>query len=87
MWALTGVRPAERWSVTDYLLAALVDAVRGGNWQRGAGKGPKPKPIPRPGETASRPRDLDSFDVMSPAELTAELQRRYKPAPGDDGVQ
>ncbi len=36
------------WTLTDYLLALLVDVERLALWQRG-GKGPRPKPLPRPG--------------------------------------
>lgn len=37
------------WGLKEQLLAAAVDSIRQGNWQRGGGKGPRPKPIPRPG--------------------------------------
>jgi len=38
------------WGLTEQLLAALVDAVQIGNWQRqGRTHSPRPKPIPRPG--------------------------------------
>lgn len=37
------------WSASEYLLAMVVDALNGANWQRGGGKGKRPKPIPRPG--------------------------------------
>jgi hypothetical protein len=43
----------EMWERSDFLLAALVDSVRAGNWQRGGGKGPKPKPIETPGAKAN----------------------------------
>jgi hypothetical protein len=39
---------AADWSVTDHLLAAVVDVLQGGNWQRGGGKGKRPKPLERP---------------------------------------
>lgn len=38
-----------QWGLTELLLAANVDSVRVGNWQRGGGKGQYPKPLPRPG--------------------------------------
>jgi len=39
------------WSVTDHLLAAVVDVLQAANWQRaGDSKAPRPKPIPRPGD-------------------------------------
>lgn len=37
------------WTVTDHLLAAVVDVGQVANWQRGGGKGQRPKPIKRPG--------------------------------------
>jgi len=38
------------WGLTEQLLAALVDAIQIGNWQRqGKAHAPRPKPIPRPG--------------------------------------
>lgn len=45
------------WSVTDQLLANLVDAVNLGNWQRGGKRSaPKPKRTPRPWEKAKSKR-------------------------------
>jgi hypothetical protein len=35
-----------------YLLAAVVDQLAGGNWQRSGSRGSKPKPLKRPGEVA-----------------------------------
>lgn len=37
------------WGLQEQLTAALVDDTRGGNWQRGGGKGHRPKLVPRPG--------------------------------------
>lgn len=37
------------WTPTEYLLAEITDAIRGGNWQRSGGKGSRPRRIPRPG--------------------------------------
>lgn len=40
---------AALWGVTDYLLAAAVDALNAANWQRaGDKKAHRPKPLPRP---------------------------------------
>ncbi|MGC4891090.1 hypothetical protein [Micromonospora sp. DT227] len=47
---------AARWSITDHLLAVVVDLLAGANWQRGGGKGPKPKPIKRPDPRAEKRR-------------------------------
>jgi hypothetical protein len=46
------------WTTTDHLLAAAVDALASGNWQRGGGKGKRPKPLPRPGETDAGARTM-----------------------------
>lgn len=42
------------WSVTDYLLAGAVDALRAANWQRAGGKQRRPRPVPRPGDRPAR---------------------------------
>lgn len=47
--ALQRYGDAVLWRVTDHLLAAVLDALHGANWQRGGGKGQRPKPIKRPG--------------------------------------
>jgi hypothetical protein len=56
------------WTLTNQLLAGLIDAVNVGNWQRQRKKGaPRPKPIPRPGvreETkryGSKPIPISAF--------------------------
>lgn len=36
------------WEVGEYLLAGVLDALNGANYQRGGGKGQQPKPVPRP---------------------------------------
>lgn len=62
------------WTLTDYLLALLVDVERLALWQRG-GKGPRPKPLPRPGvedETVRR------FKGDRPASSGAEWRARKK---------
>lgn len=59
----------EHWSVTDQLLAALVDLLQVGNWQRAGKKSaPKPKRLPRPWERAkgrqlgSKPIPISKFN-------------------------
>ena len=59
----------EPWTVTDYLLALVVDALNGANWQRAGKKGAaKPVAIPRPGEApkgerwGADPIPLSEFD-------------------------
>lgn len=39
------------WTVTDHLLACVIDALHVANWQRvGDKNAPRPKPLPRPGQ-------------------------------------
>lgn len=45
------VVPPDAWGITEYLLAAAVDALHNANWQRGGGKGARPQPVERPGVT------------------------------------
>lgn len=40
----------QAWPTEAHLMAFAVDALRGGNWQRGGGKGKEPEPIPRPAD-------------------------------------
>lgn len=47
-WQHMGVDNA--WTVTDHLLAQVVDALNGANWQRGGSSGKAPDPIPRPSD-------------------------------------
>lgn len=50
------------WTVTDYLLAEIIDLLAAGNWQRGnaGAKSPSPKPQPMwrppPPDAPTRPR-------------------------------
>lgn len=60
----------EHWRPRDQLLAAIVDILQVGNWQRAGKKSaPKPKPIPRPWEKpkgrtlGARPIALSKFDA------------------------
>lgn len=48
--SLTG----DDWTMTDHLLAAVIDTLQAANWQRTDGKGQVPKPIPRPGAKSSQ---------------------------------
>ena len=47
------------WTVDTHLLAGVLDALNGANFQRSGGRGKKPSPVPRPGEkpTAEPARD------------------------------
>jgi hypothetical protein len=42
--------------VSEHLLASVLDALNGANWQRGGGKGSKPKPTQRPDPRAEKRR-------------------------------
>lgn len=87
------MHPATRWTVTDYLTAVVADQLAVANYQRfkasGGKGGTKPKPIPRPGQ---EPERILQGDSMSPAEITAILQSRYRGTtddiiPTDDAVE
>ncbi|MBW3663576.1 MAG: DUF5361 domain-containing protein [Actinobacteria bacterium] len=71
---------AASWSVSDHLLAAAVDALNAGNWQRGGGKGRRPKPVARPGE---KPKDQRRFGTgkMSLSQAQAFFARINRPEP------
>lgn len=60
------------WNMTAHLLAAVVDSLTMGNWQRGGDKHrPKPKPTPRPDE---KPKSTSyGTTVMTMAEADAWL--------------
>jgi hypothetical protein len=65
---------ASGWGVTEHLLAAGVDALRGANWQRSGGKGAKPKPLPRPGINTTKTEHHGRVE-RSPQEVAAYLGR------------
>ena len=50
------------WTVDTHLLAGVLDALNGANFQRSGGRGKRPEPVPRPGEksTAEPTRDDSS---------------------------
>lgn len=48
------------WQLEHQLLAAVVDALNGANWQRaGDSRAQRPEPVPRPGVTADRGDRVD----------------------------
>lgn len=75
---MTKLAPELAWGATEHLLAATVDSIAAGNWQRSGGKGQRPKPVPRP----SRPSRLETLDPVAArkriAEADAEFTRRYE---------
>lgn len=72
------------WGLQELLLAAVIDQLRAGNWQRAGGKGTKPKPIPRPGVGSATPppKRLGSHD-HDPAEVAAYFNQ-FAPPPLED---
>ena len=53
------------WSVTDHLLATVIDTLQTANWQRGGdANAARPKPFPRPGRTR---RDTDAIAARARA--------------------
>lgn len=61
------------WGSTEHLLAAAVDVLRVGNWQRAQNKrAPRPKPIDRPGGQHKGDHRFGG-DAMTPDELNERL--------------
>lgn len=75
--ATTG--PAADWSVTDYLLARVVDAEEAALWQRSGGRGRKPRAVPRPGQHDDGHRIGRTHRPV--AEVRAYLARFRPPEP------
>jgi hypothetical protein len=71
------------WGLPEQLLAAVVDAIQQGNWQRaasGAKRPPKrPKPIPRPGVGKKRGRKAGGTTAVPLSEAQA-IFARHNPA-------
>lgn len=67
-WAdLTGEVDSS-WSLDSMLLADIVDAVRGANWQRGGGANTRPLPVNRPGYRRSEKSNFieaDGFESIN----------------------
>ena len=79
---------AALWTVTDYLLASLIDVGQAANWQRGGGKSARPTPFPRPtSKKASRKNVLEGEELrrrLAAFEIRArERQRRLAEGGGD----
>lgn len=72
----------EPWCTQTHLLAGILDALNGANWQR-SGKGQAPKPIPRPGQEtrtkAAGPGDIDDIPDLNESGVY-----RGEPTPIDD---
>lgn len=63
------------WTLDQYMLAAVFDAVQWGNYQRNGGRGKRPKPIPRPGEGPDR-ETFGGASVMTIDEARAWSEKR-----------
>ena len=50
------------WSISEYLLASVADALNLRLWQAGGGKGSKPKPVPRP--TDEKPKQYGTAEPV-----------------------
>lgn len=62
------------WSLTEFLLAEVADAVRIANWQRGSGaRRDYPKPIPRPGVEPDRDSKTYRGDALPLEDMAAWL--------------
>lgn len=57
------------------LSGAQLDALRGGNWQRGGGQGTRPDPVLGPWPTGDTPAEPEK-PKMTPTEIRDELARR-----------
>ena len=66
------------WTSEAHLLAYVLDALNGANWQRAGGEGEQPKPTPRPDELRQqRERDRERSARMAAYE---ERRRRREAA-------
>jgi hypothetical protein len=67
------------WDLANILRAAAVNALRGGNWQRGNAGAKNPTPPPEPIGPPSMQRQRKSRgDAMPIGELRAEIERRQR---------
>lgn len=70
------------WGLTEQLLAAAVDELRGANWQRGpAKKKDRPKPIPRPGVEQNKTFGKDAVSMVEMADWLGWEQQFATPEP------
>lgn len=73
IWGALGYDTA--WSMEALLLAGVVDALNGGNWQRSGGKGPQPKPVPRPSDLMRQAQQADRMADRAAAFLARKRER------------
>jgi hypothetical protein len=63
------------WTPQTDFLALILQAVQGGNWQRGGGKGRPPEAVKRPSDRRESIRTSDELKARRAA-MDAELKRR-----------
>jgi hypothetical protein len=74
------------WGLPEHLLAAAVDALNGGNWQRAGRKGtPRPQPVPRPGSQNRETYTGDSVPLDEMKRRFAERRARWMAEAGEVG--
>lgn len=72
--------PETEWGVTEHMLATVIDALNGANWQRAANKNsPRPRPVPRPGVV-----DKDRQMFGNGPVTIGELHARFGLPDGDE---
>lgn len=70
------------WTVTDFLLADVVDALNAANWQRAGDKaGQKPDPVPRPAQLRELKQKREA--EMQRASRFLERQKKRRKPKGD----
>jgi hypothetical protein len=74
---------AAAWTLTEHLLAGILDAEHAALWQRSGGKSHRPRPIERPGQAKARTHRV-GHTTRTPAEVRAYLDR-FKPAAAGAG--
>ena len=62
------------WTVDTHLLAGVLDALNGANFQRGGGRGKRPSPVPRP---MRQPRLRNLHKTIAPHCLAALTDSRW----------
>ncbi len=72
------LNPEWEWSLTNQLLAFLIDFHQLQSWAQGGKKGRKPKPIPRPGVTDTETKKYETKRKSSRADVDAWLATKMQ---------
>ncbi|MGJ5724885.1 hypothetical protein ACSBQT_10945 [Brevibacterium sp. H602] len=72
------LNPDWSWSLTNLLLAEMLDAQVLWRWVDGGKRGPKPKPIPRPGVTETHTKSYTVSETSTVDEIDEWLKGRVK---------